>query len=192
MALYYSARLPGQSGSHMYWTGRSERSTAWARPSLLELPKSDTSNEEAPSLSSDGKTLLFASDRPGGLGRSGSSCTDIWRSRREDVPSLAFGKPENLVLLNTEYDESFPRMTRDGSAIVFVRGLEIFLSPITTNSTLLNPLPLGLPAGWSVRSPQWLADGRTLYFTSDRPGGQGGWDVWQTRRVAKKNAGDPR
>jgi hypothetical protein len=35
-------------------------------------------------------------------------------------------------------------------------------------------------------SPVASADGRAVYFESDRPGGHGGYDLWLTRRVRRK------
>ncbi|NQT15634.1 MAG: PD40 domain-containing protein [Planctomycetes bacterium] len=32
------------------------------------------------------------------------------------------------------------------------------------------------------------ADGMTLVFTSDRPGGQGGFDLWTCKRLAPSDA----
>ena len=44
------------------------------------------------------------------------------------------------------------------------------------------PHNLGAPIntrGWEAQ-PALAADGRTLYFVSNRPGGQGGYDIWKT------------
>jgi len=44
------------------------------------------------------------------------------------------------------------------------------------------PYNLGAPIntrGWEAQ-PALAADGRTLYFVSNRPGGQGGYDIWTT------------
>lgn len=37
--------------------------------------------------------------------------------------------------------------------------------------------------GYSVGFPCLSADGKTLYFASDMPGGQGGFDLWKTSRL---------
>ncbi len=47
--------------------------------------------------------------------------------------------------------------------------------------TELVELPLN-GEGFSCRYPSLSADGRTLYFSSDRPGGQGGFDIWKCER----------
>lgn len=54
-----------------------------------------------PSLSLDGKTLYFASDMPGGFGKS-----DIWKV---SISENGYGKPENLGnKINTSEKENFP------------------------------------------------------------------------------------
>lgn len=60
-----------------------------------------------PSLSSDGKTLFFASNMPGGIGGS-----DVWKvSVNADG---TYGTPENLgTNVNTEGNENFPSVTDD-------------------------------------------------------------------------------
>lgn len=42
--------------------------------------------------------------------------------------------------------------------------------------------------GFSCQNPNLSADGNTLYFASDRPGGHGGFDIWMCSRTA---AGQP-
>lgn len=60
-----------------------------------------------PSVSSDGKTLYFASNMTGGLGES-----DIWKI---SISGNSYGKPENLgPKVNTAGKENFPFITEDG------------------------------------------------------------------------------
>lgn len=87
-----------------------------------------------PALSPDGKTLYFASDRPGGYGDSTSSAPtkDIWMVtyvRR----GRTWGTPINLgPMINTEGNEMFPYVHSDGSLYFSsdghpgVGGLDIF------------------------------------------------------------------
>ena len=48
------------------------------------------------------------------------------------------------------------------------------------------PAAPGLNAGFNTRSPCLSADGRTLIFDSDRPGGPGQFNLWVARRVPRK------
>lgn len=55
------------------------------------------------------------------------------------------------------------------------------------------PYNLGAPIntrGWEAQ-PALAADGRTLYFVSNRPGGQGGYDIWQTSLKSDGQWGQP-
>ena len=77
-------------------------------------------------LSADGRTLYFASDRPGGLGGS-----DIWRCVNNGT---GWQTPENLgPRINTSGDELFPTMVGDAlyfssSAHQNMGGLDIFVT----------------------------------------------------------------
>jgi len=64
-----------------------------------------------PSLSRDGKTLYFSSNRPGGKGGN-----DIWKV---SVNGDNFGEPENLTDINTAADESFPFISDDNKTLYF-------------------------------------------------------------------------
>lgn len=50
-----------------------------------------------------------------------------------------------------------------------------------SSSKVVNALS---PAGSDTRHPAWSPDGETLYFASDRDGGQGGMDIWRARHTA--------
>ena len=101
-----------------------------------------------PSVTADGLSLLFNSQRAGGYGH-----YDVWVCTRETT-SDPWGEPTNPG------------------------------PPINTSSL----------DGNTVISP----DGLTLYFTSNRPGGHGGWDIYMATRSsvsdpwgAPENLGPP-
>ena len=63
-----------------------------------------------PSLSRDGKTLYFASNRPGSIGG-----TDIWKVASNGD---TYGTPENLgPKVNTEGNENFPFIADDNATL---------------------------------------------------------------------------
>jgi hypothetical protein len=67
-----------------------------------------------PCLTSDGNTMYFTSDMPGGFGGA-----DIYRITKDEKGE--WGKPENLGdKINTEGDEMFPFFEENNKYIVFL------------------------------------------------------------------------
>jgi outer membrane protein OmpA-like peptidoglycan-associated protein/tetratricopeptide (TPR) repeat protein len=79
----------------------------WGNVQLLPFNNKEWSTGN-PSISKDGKTLYFASNREGSMGGS----TDIWKVEVKD--GNTYGDPVNLgPKVNTEGKESFPSITDD-------------------------------------------------------------------------------
>src|SRR6266481_10146105 len=75
----------------------------WSAPVNLGSTINTTFNEQGPTLSNDGLSLYFGSDRPGGIGG-----FDIWVSERA-CKTCAWVTPENLgPAVNTTSDETGP------------------------------------------------------------------------------------
>jgi hypothetical protein len=66
-----------------------------------------------PNLSSDGLSLYFTSNRPGGMGGA-----DLWVSQRAS-DKASWGEPVNLAMINTAGIESAPNLSRDGHYLFF-------------------------------------------------------------------------
>jgi hypothetical protein len=136
--------------------------------------------ESQPAVSGDGTTVYFASNRPGGAGRS-----DLWMTRRD--ASGEWSTPVNLgPVVNTEHDELSPFVTLDGGTLFFSsngRGgageHDIFMSAPMSGS-FSEPLNLGP----SVNSPaddlffSAPAGSERFYLASTRSGGAGGLDIY--------------
>lgn len=109
-------------GAELYIVSQSRGD--WSEPTKIELV-GDSLIAAQPSLSPDGKTLYFVSDRPGGFGGK-----DIWMATGEGGK---FGEPQNLGKeINTPGDEMFP-CVRSDNEIYFssnyfpgIGGLDIF------------------------------------------------------------------
>ena len=71
-----STRLYGAGGLDVWFSTRRSVHDAWSPPENL-APLNSVANDQQPSLSSDGRTLVFASDRLGSIGG-----TDIWMAAR--------------------------------------------------------------------------------------------------------------
>jgi hypothetical protein len=132
-----------------------------------------------PALSVDGRTLYFASDRPGGAGG-----TDIYMSRLDND---RWTTPEPLgAPVNTPGNELFPFVDEHG-ALYFssnghpgLGGYDVFRSAWRPGSGFDEPVNLGTPLNGPADETGFIIDrsGRHGYFASDRPGGHGGDDLY--------------
>jgi outer membrane protein OmpA-like peptidoglycan-associated protein/Tol biopolymer transport system component len=132
--------------------------------------------DSQPTLSADGRTLYFASDRPGGAGG-----TDIYVTRRT---TTGWTTPVNLgAPINTPEDDMAPTIAPDGKILFFsskghggLGGFDIFAArggnQLGVNwSSVEN---LGAP----INSPSdeyffvSIPNSKTSYFCSDRAGNQ--------------------
>jgi WD40-like Beta Propeller Repeat len=110
---FVSDRAGGLGGYDMFVSVRS--GTAFGAPTpIVEL--SSASQDFQPQPSEDGLTVVFASDRPGGLGK-----TDLWLARRTSV-SKPFDAPTPMTELNTPNVESAGWLSADGCRIWFGSG----------------------------------------------------------------------
>ena len=83
-------------------------------PESLESPVNTGSNEYGGSMSSDGRTLYFWSDRLGSVGE-GFFGSDIWVATREDPEDL-FEDVERLgEPINSPFDDITPVISADGN-----------------------------------------------------------------------------
>jgi hypothetical protein len=76
--IYFGSTRAGSLGMVDLWVStRPNVNDAWSAPENVGPPLSTTFNDLQPALSHDGRTLVFASNRPGGSGGS-----DLWMSTR--------------------------------------------------------------------------------------------------------------
>jgi outer membrane protein OmpA-like peptidoglycan-associated protein/tetratricopeptide (TPR) repeat protein len=148
---------------------------------VTELPfNSDNFQVAHPALSPDEKTLYFASDRPGTLGKS-----DIYKV--EIKPNGNFGEPENLgKTINTEGRETFPFISESG-ILYFASdgrpglgGLDIFQVDINKIDKRNSVLNIGAPVNGTMDDFSFCINETTNrgFFTSNREGGEGNDDIY--------------
>lgn len=102
---------PDQGGCNLFYAEKCDGN--WSKPQKIEGAVNTGAWEAQPSLSADGSLLLFASDRPGGLGGN-----DIWACRRSQ--SGKWGKPVNLGdAINTPGNDQSPFLHADGRTLYF-------------------------------------------------------------------------
>ncbi len=151
----------------------------WINEEVLNFNSKDYSVGH-PSLSSDGKTLYFASDMPGGFGGA-----DIYKVDLNT--DMTYGKPVNLGKeINTEGQEMFPWISSDGNLFfssnghVGLGGLDVFVMLPTKNNEFGKMLNVGKPVNGQNDDFAFTMnlDNKTGYFSSNREGGKGDDDIY--------------
>ena len=193
LELYFTSDRPGGSGGSDLWVAMRETiEDPWGTPVNLGPTVNSPYNEGSPSISPDGLALYFddyPNPRPGGVGG-----VDIWVTTRPTV-SDPWGTPVNLgPTVNSGGRDGGPSISADGLALFLysnrsggygVNDIWVARRP-TTSDPWSTPVNLGPPVSTSSGAccPSISADGRTLFFGSRRPGGQGGTDLWVTTRAS--------
>ena len=118
LELYFSNwrsyRVTGVMTEDLWVKTREKISDPWGIPADLGPIVNSASGEALPYVSSDGLSLYFTSNRPGGLGG-----TDIWVTTRPSILD-PWTEPVNLgPPVNTSYHDGSPRLSGDGSTLYF-------------------------------------------------------------------------
>ena len=152
------------------------RDNQWTAPELMPISNAEAWDAQ-PTLSTDGKTLYFASNRSGGQGG-----LDLWRSTAD--ASGRFGRVTNMgAAINTPGNDMFPYVADDGKLFFSsdghpgLGGLDMFTATRKAGEiTLYN---MGVPMnsigddfGITFKTPT------NGYFASNREGGKGDDDIY--------------
>jgi Tol biopolymer transport system component len=196
LALYFSSDKSGGSGkADLYVARRETKDDNWGIPENLGTIVNSSADDWAPSISPNGLELFFTSKRSGGPG----GFSDIWvttRATQEDD----WGEPEPLgPNINTSDYDGHPSISSDGLELFFCTwttttrpgsgSSDIWL---TTRASLSEDWKEPVNLGATVNSSAFegeqdiSADGLCLFFSGDRPGDSGGWDIWVTTRKTKE------
>lgn len=163
-----------RTGIDQPWTG------------MQRLPEPVNSSEgflgsNAPTLSRDGNTMLFSSDRPGSDGK------DLWQVTRSDQGE--WHSPTRLPEpINSPHREASPELSSDGLMLFFSSdrpggfgNLDLYVSQ---RSSLGEPwgTPMNLGAAINTErnenDPGLSSDDSLLYFRTRGLGGFGSNDIW--------------
>ncbi|MGH2666259.1 OmpA family protein [Flavobacterium sp.] len=152
---------------------------------IKELPFNNANYSVGhPSLSSDGKTLYFASDMPGGFGKS-----DLYKV---SVDGDSYGTPVNLGnKINTEGNELFPFVHNDGNLFFSSDGLlglgqlDIFTTVLNDEGNIQDIINLGVPVNSNMDDFSFFLNdsGETGFIASNREGGMGDDDIYGFDRI---------
>lgn len=157
-----------------------KKGSDWSKPFDLSAPVNSPGWESQPSISSDGRTLYFVSNRKGGYGG-----YDIWKSNLTDK---GWSEPENLgPNINTSLDEQSPFIHPDDSTLYFcsngwpgMGGKDLFVSRLGKDGKWQKPENLGYPINSSgdENGLALTANGDYAFFSSNNLSGTGGFDIY--------------
>ncbi len=150
---------------------------------LTEFPyNSDEYSVGHPTLSTDGNTLYFVSDMPGGQGG-----TDIYMST---LNAGNWSKPANMGnSINTKGNEMFPFISKDktlyfsSDGYAGLGGLDIYRVGIKGNDITSSVANLGYPVNTPMDDFGIIFDDteKMGYFSSNRTTGKGDDDIYSLR-----------
>ena len=165
--LYYSVirQSGGYANSDIYRVRRV--GGVWQEPENCgPQVNGDRTWESQPSVSADGQTLIFASNRKGGAGG-----IDLWRCHR--LKNGDWSRAENLgTAINTAGNEKAPFLAADGHTLYFLSdgwqgfgGYDIYFTNLA-DAYGNRPTNLGLPINSEGDELSFgvTADGRHAYF----------------------------
>lgn len=145
--------------------------------------------EYSPRLSADQNTMIFTSRRPENIGGrtydGGQHFEDIYIARRKNGQ---WEKAKNMGWpINTVGNEAAIGISADGQEILIYKD---DMGDGNIYSSVLDGEKWSVPKKLNahINSKYWepaaflSADGKTLYFVSDRPGGYGGTDIYKSTR----------
>jgi len=167
----------------------------WSTPEVLpkEISLSKINYIWGHSLNFDGSVIYFTSRRTGIGGY------DISYSMKTEE---GWSVPKNLgIPINSKLNDASPSLSVSGDELFFIRcasmndmeanGCKIMVSrKIKDDWSEPVELPEVINSG-NVIAPRILADNVTLIFSSDKPGGKGGYDLYMSRREGD-NWSEPR
>lgn len=188
------AQSISQDGKYLFFTGcnrpdglgrcdiyiAQKRGDDWAKPFSLAAPLNTSGWEAQPSISADGRTLYFVSNRKGGYGG-----YDIWKSQ---LTEKGWGQPENMgPTVNTAYDEQSPFIHPDDNTFYFcssgwpgMGGKDLFVTRMGKDGRWQKPENLGAPINTSgdENGLTLTANGAYAFFSSNNLKGFGGYDIY--------------
>jgi len=155
----------------------------WTMPKPLPGTINSPYRESSVSITRDGSTIYFASERPGGLGVS-----DIYSAKKN--AKGAWSMIKNLgPSINTEYEEDSPYIDYDGKTLYFssmgrkgMGGRDLFKSTLLDDEKNQWSEPENL--GYPINTPDddvfitGTSTPNRFYFASERAGGYGYSDIY--------------
>lgn len=178
-----------RSGEQRIYIVNSENN-AWSSPQEIDDIINDAAHSGSASLTPDGQYIVFAAYKHSveGAGR-----TDLYSARKElgkwtDVQNLG-------PIVNSDAWDATPSLSNDGTVLFFSSdraggkgGTDIYMAR-RTREGWTRPTPVNeINSSSDETTPFIAADGKTLYFASNKGGGVGGHDIYVSRKSGESFA----
>ncbi len=157
------------------YEAKRKKNGKWSKATPMKF-NGDNFSTGHPTLSADGKTLYFSSDRPGTQGKA-----DIYKSTLIDGE---WSEPMNMgALINTMEDELFPYIDKD-NILYFaseghpgIGGLDVYRIDLKAeNPEVIN---MGYPVNTPFDDFGLIVNGNRGFVASNREGGYGSDDIYE-------------
>jgi hypothetical protein len=197
---FHSNRSPSPCGlADLYVSHRedTEDDFAWSPAENLGCAINSPYADNGPTYFRDDETgtvtMYFNSERPGGIGLANIYASTLGADGTFGpavlVPELSSNKMDGRTAIRRDGLEMLVSSNREGSIGIN----DIWVSTRkTTSDAWSTPVNLGPPinSGFFDGGSALSCDGTTLYFTSNRPGGFGGMDLYVSTRTELCNDED--
>jgi outer membrane protein OmpA-like peptidoglycan-associated protein/Tol biopolymer transport system component len=187
----YDDPKEGFGSCDIYFSQYNAATNTWSKRYNLG-PKVNSADWDAhPAISADGRSIIFASSRKGGVGG-----MDLWISHLENGNWTAAENMGNII--NTADNESAPFLHYDGKTLYFSSnghaGLgmqDIFFSRLGADGKWSKPENIGKGINTPDDEVGLYVEyaGKKGYFSSNRPGGFGGVDIYSFDLAPDKRPG---
>ena len=178
----------------------------WNKPVNMGIPLNSTpatsidplrkGDDREPWISPDGNTIYFKSDRLATT--SPLNVNDIFVTHKVNG---VWAAPELVPypISTDDGNEHCPMLLRDSKTLCFASqraggygGYDIWCSQKDTDGSWQNPVNQGPNINTPAAEYHFMEDkeGKSVYFTSGKPGGYGGMDIW-TSRYLGPNSWEP-
>ena len=189
LSIYFESDRSGGYGNADLWVAtRATKNDDWTESVNLGSVVNGSAQDNSPSISADGLSLYFSSNRSGTVGN-----MDLWVTTRETTAD-DWNEPVNLgTVVNSSVADYMSYISADGLSLYFsserpgglgLRDLWITTRE-TTNDEWGEPVNLGPTVNSSSNERRmWISsDGLMILLQSDRPKGSGAVDIYMTTRL---------
>ena len=161
------------------------------------LPLNSRYDDHSPLISADESTLLFTSRRPSSYSEPMDDGQYAERIYFATLENDKWSRPQAIKsLFKTQGHEAGVNLSADGRFLFIYRtdinGINIYMSEFDGETwSNAEKMPEPISSRFDETHISLSADGSTAYFTSNRPGGFGGLDIYRSRQLPDGTWGTP-